>query len=307
MLFKNKKLPNNSFKFKYYLLLISIFFFHLVSIIICSFQDVARELKKHPGNLFADYKKISYWLWFFSWWSAWASLLTFFWVIYRLVKKNNSTYFEQSFDLSVVIANIISGVIFTAGWILYIISGKSLLTNVPLVDGKPNLASLKPISVNFGLFQLSAYSCWIIYNIIWHIIAPLLVVYFFYCFSETSLLEKRLKFTTLFTSLINPVFWTLYVVLRPVFDHKNSYAFKKNSYDYPKDYPFSFFDRMMGKSTWRGDKYKNTWMTRLIWIIMFFISICLIVSLLAYGLIAWKRKLVNKRCKNKDYYHINSK
>ena len=273
---------------KYYLLLISIFFFHLISIIICGFQDVARERAKHPGNFFADLKKFSYWVWFFTWWSAWTSLLTFLWIIYRLVKKNNNpTYFEQNFDLTTTIANIISGIVFTAGWILNIVTGgtKNLLTNVP----REGLASLKPILVNFKLFQLSAYSCWIIYNLTWHIIAPLLVVYFFWRFSEVNLLEKRLKFTTFFATLINPVFWFFYVIFRPIFDFKNSYAFKNFSYDYPKDYPFSFFNRCLGKTVWREDKYKNTWMTQLLWIAMVFILGCLLFSLLTYGLIIWKR------------------
>ena len=286
MLFPNKKT-------KYYLLLISIFFLHLISIIICGFQDVVRERAKHPHNFFADLKKVSYWLWFFTWWSAWTSLLTFLWVIYRLAKKNNLTYFGQNFDLTVVIANIISGAVFTLGWILNIATygEKNLLTNVP----REGLASLKKIPVNFGFFQLSAYSCWIVYNIAWHIIAPLLVVWFFWCFSEVNLLEKRLKFTTLFASLISPFFYSFYVIFRPIFDYKNSYALKNFSYEYPKDYPFSFFNRFVGKPFWKGDKYQNTWITQLLWIIMVFVLAYLIFSLLAYGLIIWKRKLTKKK------------
>ena len=136
-------------KFKYYSLLFSIFFFHLISIILCALQDIARELKKRPANHFASMRNISYWFWFMSWLSAWASLLTLFWVVYRLIKKNNNTYGTQSFDLTVTVANIVMGVVFTAGWLLSIITcgKKSLLTNVP----KGGLTNLKGIAVNLWI------------------------------------------------------------------------------------------------------------------------------------------------------------
>lgn len=47
-------------KFKYYSLLFSTFFFHLISIIICALQDITRELKKRPTDYFASLKNPSY-------------------------------------------------------------------------------------------------------------------------------------------------------------------------------------------------------------------------------------------------------
>jgi hypothetical protein len=48
-------------KFKYYSLLTSIFFLHLFSVIVCGFNDVARELAKPDANKhFANLKNVSY-------------------------------------------------------------------------------------------------------------------------------------------------------------------------------------------------------------------------------------------------------
>jgi len=71
------------------------------------------------------------------------------------------------------------------------------------------------------------------------------VIYFFWKFSSTSLLNK--KKTTLSASLFSPTIYLFYVFLRPVIDYQNSYQFKTKTYDYPKDYPFSFFNRCVGK------------------------------------------------------------
>jgi len=276
-------------KNKYYLLLLSIFFFHLISIVICAFQDIARELEKRPGNYFASKTNVSYWFWFFAWWSAWTSLLTFFWVIYRLIKNNNNSYWTQFFDLNVLVSNVISGVIFTAGWILNIITGGKvkLLTNIP----QEGLASLKKTLVSFGAFQLSAYHCWIIYNLAWHVIAPCLVIYFFWKFSATDLLKKKIK-NTLFISLLNPTIWLFYIFLRPLVDYQNSYRFKTKPYHYPKDYPFSFFNRCVGKPTWKRDTYKSTWLKQFFWIILVFSITYLIYCLLTYYSIKLKKNSV---------------
>ena len=274
-------------KNKYYLLLLSIFFFHLISIVICAFQDITRELEKRPDNYFASKTNVSYWFWFFAWWSAWTSLLTFFWVIYRLIKKNNNSYWTQFFDLNVLVSNVISGVIFTAGWILNIITGGKvkLLTNIP----REGLASLKEIKVNFSIFKLSAYHCWIIYNLAWHVIAPCLMIYFFWKFSATDLLKKKIK-STLFASLLNPTIWLFYVFLRPIVDYQNNYQFTKTEpYHYPHDYPFSFFNRCVGKPTWKGDTYKSTWLKQIFWIILVFGITYLIYYLLTYYSIKLKK------------------
>lgn len=273
-------------KFKYYSLLISIFFFHLFSVIVCGFNDVARALEKSNANkYFANLKNISFWAWFFTWWSAWTSLITFFWVIYRLIKKNNTAYWTQLFDLNVVILNLVSGIIFTTGWILDMITcGKvNLLTNIP----RKGLESLSKIPT--GFLGLNAKQGWIIYNITWHIIAPSLVIYFFWKFSTTDLLKKKMK-TSLLVSLFNPMIYSLYVFSRPIIDYRNSYQFKieKVSYYYPHDYPFSFLNRLAGQPTWKGDTYKSTWLKQFFWIILVLGTAYLVYSLLVYYLIKWK-------------------
>ncbi|RHZ36268.1 hypothetical protein [endosymbiont GvMRE of Glomus versiforme] len=271
-------------KFKYYSLLISIFFLHLFSIIVCGFNDVARQLAKPNANkYFANLKSVSYWAWFFTWWSAWTSLITFFWVVYRLIKKNNASYWTQFFDLNVVILNLSSGIVFTAGWILNMITGgkRNLLTNIP----KGGLESLRKIPI--GLLGLNAKQGWIIYNLTWHVLAPCLVIYFFWKFSATNLLKENLK-TALFTSLLNPTIYFTYIFLRPIIDYQNSYHFKAKSYDYPHDYPFSFFNRCVGKPTWKGDTYQSTLLKQIFWIILVLGVIYLAYSLLVYCLIKWK-------------------
>lgn len=269
---------------KYYSLLFSIFFFHLFSVIICGFNDVARERIKHPNNFFANLKSVSYWAWFFTWWSAWTSLITFFWVVYRWWKKDNNSYWTQFFDLNVVIFNLSSGIIFMAGWILNMITGgkKNLLTNIPHKGGLESL-SKTPI----GLWRLNAKQGWIIYNITWHIIAPLLVFYFFWKFSSANLLNEK-KRTTLSASLFSPTIYLFYVFLRPIVDYQNIYRFKTEVYHYPHDYPFSFFNRCVGKPSWKGDTYQDTWLKQFFWIILIFGVAYLIFSLSAYYLIKWK-------------------
>ena len=186
--------------------------------------------------------------------------------------------------MNVVIFNLSSGIIFNAGWFLAAITrGKyNLLTNIPREGG---LESLSKIQI--GFFGLNAKRGWIIYNIAWHIIAPLLVVYFFWQFSATDLLNKKRQ-TTLLTSLLSPTIYLFYMFLRPVIDHQNSYWFKTKPYHYPHDYPFPFFYRCAGKPTWKGDAYQNTWLKQFFWVILVFGIAYSLFALLAHYLIKWK-------------------
>jgi len=56
-------------------------------------------------------------LWAFTWWSAWASLLTVPWAIYKLftLKRKRSSFSEQMWDIIVAETNFLSGVIFCFG------------------------------------------------------------------------------------------------------------------------------------------------------------------------------------------------
>ena len=95
------------------------------------------------------------------------------------------------------------------------------------------------------------------------------------------------KKKTLFASLINPTIYLFFVFLRPVLDYQNSYQFKSEAYNYPHDYPFSFFNRCVGKPYWKGDTYQSTWLKQIFWIILVFGVAYLIFSLSAYYLIKW--------------------
>ena len=74
--------------------------------------------------------------------------------------------------------------------------------------------------------------------------------YFFWKFSSANLLKEKKKMTLL-ASLLNPTIYLFFVFLRPIVDYRNSYSFqfKTEAYHYPHDYPFSFFNRCVGKPT----------------------------------------------------------
>lgn len=262
---------------KYYWLLFFITTIHLLSVFMCAWTD---KCNHDPNGSFVNFLKLSYWAWFFIWFSAFASLVTILWAVYKLVSKNKQTYGRQFFDVVITTCNMISGVIYVCGVALYQLNGPKWV-HIPEKNEK---------LVNFGFFRLTVSQSWWVYNVFWHIIAPGLVFYFFYKFSKTYLLIIKIKKSLLY-SLILPTLFYFYVVFRPFID-KNSYHFvgKKEVYDYPWDYPFPWFYRCADKPSHKEDLYKNTFISQTFWIFFLFVFWFFIFGSLSYFLIKWKAK-----------------
>lgn len=195
-----------------------IIFFHVLPVILSAYKDKMSHLD-HPSVKLIE---LRYWLWFFTWWSAWASFLTVIWTIYKLIygKKSQpkSSYAEQLIDLIVTETNLISGVVFCVGGFLLTIPQKG---TIPLPWGG----------------EIEKAYVWIFFNIFWHILGPAAVFYYFWKYSRVDKLVRNKK-RVLLDNLINPTIYFFYVLARPVII---SYHDKGESYQYPPDYPYPFF------------------------------------------------------------------
>ena len=94
------------------IILLIIIFSHIFPVLLSAFYD-----KVTHANHNVKLTELRYWLWAFTWWSAWASLLTVPWAIYKLftLKRKKSSFSEQIWDMIVVETNLLSGVIFCCG------------------------------------------------------------------------------------------------------------------------------------------------------------------------------------------------
>lgn len=200
------------------LLLLAIIFSHFLPLIVAAFYDKA--LHSSRG---LELSKLKFWLWFFMWWSAWTSLLTIPWALYKLWRPAHpkSGYWEQLIDLIIVETNLLSGVIFCWGGFFLTKPHKPTIT-YPLVG------------------QIVTVKVWYFYNFFWHLLAPGLVLYYFWEYSSVDQL-KRQKKLGLIASLLNPTLCLFYNMLRP--HVSNYYSAKKfpQPHAYPSDYPYAPF------------------------------------------------------------------
>ena len=264
--------------------LLLIILFHLLPIFVSAYYDIAL----HPGHReVMKLTDIKYWLWFFTWWSAWASLLTILWAIYKLfnLKKSTSTYNEQLIDLMVTETNLISGWFFClGGFLLTIPSAKHPTIIYPL------LGEVKTIYV------------WLFYNLFWHVLAPNLVLYYFWKYCHVDKIERKKKIS-LFANLINPTIYFFYVVLRPLVANLPKLGGNNLPHRYPRDYPYPLFFWGMGKSassreTKVSSFFWHNWPTQiqiLFWTATIFILSYLGFSLIFYFLLWLKKKFRGRK------------
>jgi len=230
---------------KKFLILFFIFLFHFVSIIISSLNDRALHDKHFSPIGKIKLSDLKYWFWFFTWYSAWTSLLTIPWVVYKffsLFLKKKSTYIEQLTDLIITQANLISGVIFCCGGFML---------------GKPH----RPIANYPMLGSTKTIYVWLFYNFFWHVLAPGLVFYYFWKYCQINKLLKRKKLTFI-GYLFNPSFYIFYVLIRPEIKIINYHNKLKGPqpYNYPSDYPYAPFFWIMGKNCSQiEEKLTNNW------------------------------------------------
>lgn len=263
---------------KTYLLWI-IIFSHLLPVIISAYYDKGIQITKHGRNV--NFNEARYWLWFFTWWSAWASLLTILWAFYKLfTQKKESSYSEQLGDAIITETNLISGVIFCGGgFLLTYPSNPQSLISYPL------LGQAKTIHI------------YIFYNLFWHVLAPSLVFYYFWKYSRVDKLKKNLKLSLL-TNLINPITYFIYVILRPLVASYYPKGGSNKPHTYPRDYPYPFFFWSTGKyasgkettstSKWFFWHHWPKWLQILFWFSTIFLMSYLGFSLLLYFLVKIK-------------------
>ena len=216
---------------KKFFLLFAIAFFHIIGIVMSSCNDRAlhdRHFFPEGEIKFSDWK---YWLWFFTWYSAWTSLITIPWTVYKIFslykKKNN--YSEQLTGLIVTQANLISGVVFCFGGFMLGKPHRPMATY-------PILGKVKPIYV------------WVFFNIFWHVLAPGTVFYYFRKYCQINKLLKKKKLTFIGYSF-NQAFYTFYLLIRPEIKMINYHSKLRGPqpYNYPSDYPYAPFFWIMGK------------------------------------------------------------
>lgn len=280
-------------KKKLYLLLF-ILFFNVASIAISAFYD--RGIHWNHRDI-VKLSELRYWLWFFTWWSAWTSLLTICWVIYKLFfTKKKSSYKEQFFDLMIAEINFISGVFFCLGGFLLTWKGW----------GRP------PIPFPWLGMVNPAY-LWIVHNIFWHVLAPGLCFYYFWKYCQVDKLASKKRLTGMI-NLINPTAYFFYALIRPEIKMIN-YTNKlrgNQAYQYPADYPYFFLYWGRGKFSgpveeknqnngWFFWHYWPPWLQKIFWLSIITIITYLTFWLLFYYLIKFKNSKNKRLWKN----HLN--
>jgi hypothetical protein len=223
---------------KKYLLWI-IIFSHLLSVIVSAYYDRGIQITKYGNSV--SFNEVRYWLWFFTWWSAWASLLTIPWAFYKLfIQKKENSYSEQLGDIIIAETNLISGILFCGGgFLLTYPSHPHTLISYPL------LGQVKTIYI------------YVLYNIFWHILAPSLVFYYFWKYSQIDKLKKNLGLT-LKANLVYPLIYFAYVYLRPLVSSYYPKSGSNKPHTYPRDYPYPFLFWSVGKAASRKEQESSS-------------------------------------------------
>ncbi|KLL01574.1 MAG: hypothetical protein MRERC_14c012 [Mycoplasmataceae bacterium RC_NB112A] len=266
------------------ILLLAIIFSHLFALILSSFYD-----KSLHTNQTIEMSKPKFWFWFFMWWSAWASLLTIPWGIYKLLKQKKSGLVEQIFDLVVAETNLLSGAIFCWGGFLL---------------SKP----ARPAIVCPLIGQVKTIWVWYFYNFFWHLLGPGLAFYYFWKYSSVEQLKKQ-KILSLLGSLFNPTLYLLYNMALPLFSSYYPKNFPAQPYTYPSDYPYPPFfwinaqvaspSENQIKQAGKKSKFYfwhawSKWAQSLIWLAITIVFWYLIFSVLFWILIKTKGKKILK-------------
>ncbi|RHZ36564.1 hypothetical protein [endosymbiont GvMRE of Glomus versiforme] len=285
----NKLLPKKSKKNIF--LLSAIGLLHFCCITMAAHLDLFRRSEYS----FASASNICYWLWISSWWCIWVGWLTIIWVIYKLTKKAKKSYFEQIFDLTVLIANLLMILAFLANFIIYYF-WKVEWIYVPDTDNPHRVITL------FNSWPVKTQTYFWFNIAISHIVVPFIILYHFLKFSQVDLLRKKFR-TTIVSILANPAVWFLFVIIR---EKISNYWIHPNklSYEFPRNYPYVFFYRIMGQQAYEKDiNYSHSLVSRFLWLLGTILVAGLVFSLLTYFLIKWKEKINHKTLKNNIMKH----
>jgi len=214
---------------------------HFLGIFIALFWG-GKNVAKDKFNLFFHLLR------FFSWWSVHTSILTI-WTAILIWKerKKSPSHFSQFIAFLATIYNLIT--FFFWVYCLFFLDvkwEKCLFLNI--------------------------------WSISWHLIAPLLTIFYFYLYVKVNWLNKRLA-KTLSLAFLSPIFYFFYVYILA----KINYGESSSLFPYMEKYPYRIFE-CLAERRWN------------IFIFNFFLA-CL-VYLIISGLIIWTKNKLNKTNSN---------
>ncbi|MCE8163722.1 MAG: hypothetical protein I3273_07190 [Candidatus Moeniiplasma glomeromycotorum] len=192
---------------------------------------------------------------FFSWWSVHTSILSVLAaiLIFRENRKKNSSYFTQFIILLATLYNLITFFF----WIYCLFSPKlsvewekSLLFNCQLVS--------------------------------WHLIAPLLTLFYFFFYARIDQLRKKIIKTLLFIP-IAPIFYFFYVWTLA----KLNYGITSSLFPHLPKYPYFIFE-------WIAEVRWNWFIINFLIALLTFISLCSFVIWIKIIISDWKNKTLKK-------------
>jgi len=198
--------------------------------------------KNTPGSKFDLFL---YLIRFFSWWSVHTSILTI-WaalMIFKERKRKSPSYFSQLITFLATVYNLVT--LFFWTYCLFFLDVQwenSLFLDIWLVS--------------------------------WHVIAPLLTIFYFYLPSRTDRLRKKIV-KTLSLSLLSPTFYFFYVCILAQINQPTSSLFP-----YMEQYPYFIFE-WIAKRRWNY------------FILNFFVA-CVVFLTLCSSLL-WTNKLIEQK------------
>ena len=244
------------------------------------------DLFRRSSYSFASAKNVNYWLWISSWWCIWVGWLTIIWVIYKLAKGNKTSYFEQIFDLTVLMANLLMILALVANFVIYYF-WKVEWIYVPDTDNPQRTIMI------FNSWEVKTQNYYWFNIAISHLVVPFTLLYYFFKFGKVNLLRKKFKFVLLGV-LFNPLVWFIYVILREKSSNRWIHP-GKISWDFPRNYPYVFFYRIMGQQAYEKDvNYFRSPFSRFLWLIGVILVGFGFFSCLAWLLVKWKSKKESK-------------
>jgi hypothetical protein len=115
-----------------------------------------------------------------------------------------------------------------------------------------------------------------------------------YFWFNVNLLKKNFRFT-LVGVLVNPTVWFLYVLGREKISNHWIHP-NKISYDFPRNYPYVFFYRIIGQQAYEKDiNYPHSLVSRVGWTFGTILVSCIIFFSLSYFLIKLKERFNHEK------------